>query len=97
MKLDYIEIVDNAYDIRWKGDISVDQFIKSILESDRKERGSIFDADTYATIATFNCTKDTPLIRTYDELYSKFTIIGCTAEKKGDAMYYMAILNKKGK
>ena len=95
--LNFIEIVPNAYDVRWdETEMTTDDFVKSILESGRKERGTVFDADTYASIATFNCTKETPTIRTYDEKYSKMSIAHCTAEKKGDAMYYMAILDKKG-
>ncbi len=98
MKLNFIEFAPNMYDIFWTESegSTVDDFVKSILESGRKERGSVFDANTFATIATFNCTKETPSIRTYDEKYSKMSISYCTAEKRGDAMYYMVILDKKG-
>lgn len=83
-------ISDIKFDIVFsdENDRIFDNFIKNIMNSDRKERGTIFNAKNYDTVAKFDCVRHPARISAYNSEYSKRVIKYAKAEKNGDHMYY---------
>lgn len=89
--IDYCTVISNKkFDITFsdENDRITDNFIKNIMNSDRKERGSIFNAKNYDTVAKFDCIRHPSKISAYNSEYSKRVIKYAKAEKNGDNMYY---------
>ena len=89
--IDYRTVIANKkFDITFsdENDRITDNFIKNIVNSDRKERGSIFNAKNYDTVANFDCIRHPARISAYNSEYSKRVIKYAKAEKNGDHMYY---------
>ena len=89
--IDYrVVIPDKKFEIVFSDENSrvTDNFIKAIMNGDRKERGSIFNAKNYDTIAKFDCIKKPSQISAYKSEYSKQVIKYAKAEKNSNHMYY---------
>ena len=89
--IDYrVVIPDKKFEIVFSNENSrvTDNFIKAIMNGDRKERGSIFNAKNYDTIAKFDCIKKPSQISAYKSEYSKQVIKYAKAEKNSNHMYY---------